>query len=101
MIGVSFVINLFIWGWLAWYIEPQAEPIFLHYNILFGVDMLGRWWKIFAIPLLGFIIFLANFIIGWITFHKDQYISYFLNATSVICQIFLTISAYLLVFLNT
>lgn len=100
LLGLGLAVNVLVWGWLAWYISPQEKPIFLHYNILFGVDLIGPWWKVFKLPLIGFLIILVNSIIGWVTFHKDRFISYFLNFISVICQIFLFISAYLLVFLN-
>ncbi|MFB6226419.1 MAG: hypothetical protein ABEJ02_03630 [Candidatus Paceibacteria bacterium] len=100
MFSLGLVINILIWVWLAWHITPQEEPIFLHYNILFGVDLVGQWWKVYVLPFVGLLIFLVNGFIGWLSFHKDRYIAYFLNATAIICQIFIFVSAYLLVFLN-
>lgn len=101
ILSLWLVLNFTIWGWLIWHIQPQQDPIFLHYNILFGVGQLGPWWKLYLIPVLGLIIGFVNGTIGWVTFHKDKHISYFLNATTVLCHLFLGISTYLLVFLNT
>lgn len=100
LLGSNLLMNIAIWVWLAWYISPQKDPIFLHYNVLFGVDLVGQWWRVFIIPLVGLFIILVNAVIGWTTFHKDKFIAYFLSSTALVCQIFLFISAYLLVFLN-
>ena len=100
MILASLLVNILSWLWLVFQIHPQPEPIFLHYNVLFGVDYLGSWWKVFYLPLFGLLILLTNFIIGWSLFGKDKFIAQILNAVSVFCQIFIFIASALLVFLN-
>jgi hypothetical protein len=100
MLSSSLVLNLVVWFWLFWQIRPQEEQIFLHYNILFGVDLVGSWWRIVFVPLSGLLIFIINAILGWLLFGKDKFASYILNAVSIFCQIFLLIVASLLVFLN-
>lgn len=97
---LSFLINIATWSWLLWQIKPQGEPIFLHYNILFGVDYVGEWIKILYIPLAGLMIFLVNAILGWILFSRDKFVSQILNTFGLICQLFLFIASALLVFLN-
>jgi len=100
LLGFSLALNVFSWLWLLIQIRPQKELIFLHYNILFGVDLIGQWWKVFYIPLVGLIIILANALLGWLFFNKDKFIAKFLNFVSLFCQIFLFIVSALLVFLN-
>jgi hypothetical protein len=100
MLGSSLILNIAVWFWLFWQIRPQEEQIFLHYNILFGVDLVGSWWRIVFVPLSGLLIIIVNAILGWVLFRKDKFASQLLNATSVVCQIFLLIVASLLVFLN-
>lgn len=99
-IGISLALQLAIWIWLLWNIRSQEENIFLHYNVLFGVDYIGEWWRVYAVPVTGFVIFVANFMVGWVFFRKDKFVSELLNTASAICQIFLLIAAALLVFLN-
>ena len=89
-----------VWAWLLWNIRPQDESLFLHYNILFGVDLIGSWGQIFYIPLVGAIIFVVNFLLGWFLFKKTELPAYLLLAMSILCQIFLGITASLVVFLN-
>ena len=100
MLTLGILINLFTWGWIMFQIRPQEELIFLHYNILFGVDYVGEWWKVFYLPLVGLFIFITNFVVGWVLFHKDKFVSIILNAVSLIAQVFLLVASALLVFLN-
>lgn len=96
----SVLLNLAIWVWLLWQIRPQEEFLFLHYNVLFGVDRVGPWWMVYYAPLIGLCVLLLNAIIGWIFFEKDKLVGYLLNTVTVLIHIFLGIGAYLTVFLN-
>lgn len=99
-LSLALLLNLVTWGWLGWNIRAQADPIFLHYNILFGVDFIGAWWWVFYLPLTGLVIIGVNGLIGWALFHKDKLIALLLQAVSVLSSIFLLVTAALLVFLN-
>ncbi len=97
---LGLLVNISIWIWLLWQISPTSEPIFLHYNILFGVDYIGEWWRVLYLPLIGFIIWLINNILGWVLYGRDKFLAQLLSGASLFCQIFLLIAACLLVFLN-
>lgn len=100
MLGISLALNLGSWVWLLWQIGPREELIFLHYNILFGVDLIGPWYQILYIPIFGLGILLVNALLGWILFNRDKFAAHLLLAGSVICQVFLLIGSAILVFLN-
>jgi hypothetical protein len=100
LLGLSLGINLFVWLWLIIYIRPQTEPIFLHYNVLFGVDYIDTWWKIYYLPLFGFLTFLLNTVLSWLVAARDKFLPFLINATTLFCQTFLLMAALLLVFLN-
>ena len=55
MLSLSLFLNLATWTWLLWQISPTSGQIFLHYNILFGVDLVGPWWKILYLPITALI----------------------------------------------
>lgn len=93
-------VNLGIWLEIFLNIRPQEDPIFLHYNILFGVDLFGPWWRVLSLPAGGLIILALNTGIGWMLFHKDPFAGYLSQAVAVLCQIFLLVASFLLVFLN-
>lgn len=100
MLSVGAFLNIGVWAWLVWQIRPQDEFIFLHYNVLFGVDRIGPWWHVFSVPLLGTVLLVANALVGWYFFEKEKLVSYLLLATTIIAHMFLAVGAYLLVFLN-
>lgn len=97
---LAFLLNVASWVWILLEIRPQEETLFLHYNILFGVDYIGEWWKVLFLPITGLLIFIINFSLGWLLFHKDKFISIILNCVSLLCQIFVLVASGILVFLN-
>ena len=97
---LSLLLNLVTWAWLLIHIRPQDQHIFLHYNILFGVDSLGEWWRVLTLPIAGIIIILANAILGWFLYAKDSFVSTLLNGSAALVQVILLVAAGLLVFLN-
>lgn len=100
MLIASVALNLVSWGWLLWNIRPQEGSIFLHYNVLFGVDLTGPWYSVFYAPAAGLVIILLNAALGWFLFGKDKFAAHVLNGVALLCQVFLVIVASLLVFLN-
>ncbi|MBU2542597.1 hypothetical protein KJ785_03490 [Patescibacteria group bacterium] len=100
MIPLALILNITNWIWLLWEIRPQDELIFLHYNILFGVDLIGPWWKVLYLPIVGLLIILINIFLGWTLFGKDKFFAYILNFVAVFCQVFLLLASSLLIFLN-
>jgi len=97
---LAFLMNVSIWIWLLFDIGPREEQIFLHYNILYGVDLIGSWGKVLYIPVIGLFVFITNASLGWLLFERSKIPAYLLSAGSVICHIFLLLATYLLVFLN-
>jgi hypothetical protein len=49
---------------LAYFIHPSETPIVLHYNVYFGVDLLGIWWQVYILPFLGTLFFLGHFFLA-------------------------------------
>lgn len=100
-LGLSVVLNLLIWFWLLIQLPPTSDTVFLHYTMLFGVDLIGVWWKLLLIPISGVLILLCNFLIGWVTASQDKFVGELLMAVSVLAQIFLFSAMVVLVRLNT
>lgn len=98
--GSALVLNIFSWLWLWIQIPRGVDQLFLHYSILFGVDFIGTRTQIFYVPLLGLVIWIVNTFAGWILYRKDNFMSHVLNFVNLLCQIFVVIATFLLVFLN-
>lgn len=92
--------QLFMWVYAALYVRPTADMIFLHYNVVFGVDLIGDWWKILAVPFGGFLIFLLNFALSWYCYKEDKILARFLTFVAATLNLFLAVAFYLVVGLN-
>lgn len=97
---LSFFLNFALWGFLFWRIRPQEEPLYLHYNIYFGIDLIGPWYQIYYIPLSGLAFILVNMLISLMLYRKEMVISYFLMAAAVLCQFFLALGAFSVIYIN-
>lgn len=93
---------------LAWF---QAINIFrkftgnfliLHYNIDFGIDLVGDSYKIFYIPLAGFLVFLLNLIVSAIFVRKAAYkvLLNLLFSASVVFNSFINITLFAIYLIN-
>lgn len=92
--------QVFIWSYLIYYIHPSAEQLFLHYNIVFGVDLVGAWWKIYYLPVGGIVTLLINYLFSIAFYDTDKILARFLGVLSAVIHVFLVIAAVFIVGLN-
>lgn len=93
--SISLTINLFLWILLYFTFFPLREfgdLVPLHYSIYFGIDLVGRWYKIFTLPFVGIFILFINLILSCSFYLKEKMISYFLSIATLFSQILLTIA---------
>jgi hypothetical protein len=104
IIGIGLLISLFlnlgIWIVLYMYIKPSQDPIYLHYNIYFGINLIGEWYKIYIIPLSGLLIILVNYLAGVTMYTSNRILSYLVVIFTIPVNLFLALAAVLLVFIN-
>ena len=98
---LSLLLNISLW---LYFFQNKIEsdyPIILHYNLIFGVDCLGSYEKIYLISFVGLILLLFNSILGYILYNKEKLASYFLVFSTFVIQIFLIVAGYLIVGVNS
>ncbi len=101
--GISLVINFGIWAFLYMKFSrlgSSGDIIPLHYNIYFGVDLVGEWKKVFVVPLAGAFFILINFLVSDIVYLRDRVIGYFLAGTGLFIQIILLGASFMVVMIN-
>lgn len=49
---------------LLYFIRPTEGLLVLHYNVYFGVDLLGIWWQTYVLPLLSFVFFIGHYFLA-------------------------------------
>lgn len=97
---LSLVAELFMWLYIFIKLGGKSDILFLHYNIIFGVDLIGAWWRILFLPLAGLFILLANFLAAIFCYNKDKIVSRFLTTFACVFEIFLAIAVYFTVDIN-
>ena len=93
----SVLAQLFVWWYILANIRPTAEQLFLHYNVVFGVDLIGEWWKIYYLPVAGILVILINYLSGWNFYSQDKLLARILSFFSVFFHVFLLIAIVLIV----
>lgn len=53
LIGI-FLLCIIIFGALAFFVRPSEVLTVLHYNVYFGVDLIGAWWQVYILPGIAF-----------------------------------------------
>ena len=99
ILSSSILVNLFIWLNL-FRIEKTNDLIPLHYNIYFGIDYVGEWYKLFTIPMVGLIIIAINFFLALLIYFENKFIAYILLSTALFIQIILILSSLAIVWIN-
>jgi hypothetical protein len=97
---VSLLFQILAWWYIFFYINLGEVSYFLHYNIIFGVDLVGLWWKILILPISGVVVLFLNFSGSFYFYNIDKVLSRLLAIFTPIFQLFLFIAVYLIVDMN-
>lgn len=97
-IFLALCIALPIWQLLPEIRSQGAIP--LHYNIYFGVDWYGVWWKVFTVPFIGGLLILINTIFTLLYVQKDFTLICILWTETALCEFILLIAMTFIILLN-
>ncbi len=101
--GIGFLFFAAGAGILYYFLYPQMRSelfVPLHYNIHFGVDLIGQWWQLFTSPFIAAVILLVNWIIAVYFFKKEPVLSSFFAVVAAICAALLFVATIFIVLLN-
>lgn len=97
--GASLLMNVVLY--IILYLRiPRLDQITLHYNIFFGIDLLGAWHQVFGLPILGSVVIIVNFILLVVLYDSEKTLVYFAGIVAALTQVFLLMGGILLVLLN-
>lgn len=99
-LAVSAVFQAISWWYVASKISPTEDQLFLHYNIIFSIDLIGEWWKVYAPSFVGFCLFLVNLVVAWLLYGNYRSMSRVLLVFMALIEAALLIGQVLLVNLN-
>lgn len=102
-VGVLLVINSAIWT-TVYYITTQVtqDLVVLHYNVGFGVDLVGSVSNMYMIPAAGLFILVINLLLVFFFSGQEDLraVSHFLLGTATAVNFFLFISLIPIYFIN-
>jgi len=95
-IYLMIVFGLNLLNWLVAFIinkNVSQDLVFLHYNVTFGVNLIGSVKKVYIIPLLGLVIILINFVLLIFIHRQGKFIIHLLLVSAMLANLFLLIAA--------
>jgi len=97
----TLLLNLAGWTFLVIFIRPVDFSIILHYNVYFGVDLIGDWWQAYVLPFMGVVFLIVNFILAYKFYkQKERIASYIFLLASLMIQLGLIIASIGIVMIN-
>lgn len=97
MLVIGCAANLGIWAAVALAIRPQDNPIFLHYNIYFGVDLIGPWYQMYALPAVGLVSLVINVLVARYLYRKNTILGLLVLGIAVYLELLLFLATILIV----
>ena len=87
---IFIIVNSLNWT-VAFIINKNVtqDLIYLHYNVIFGVDLIGSAKKVFIMPLLGLIIILINSVLIFFIYKQEKFIIHLLLSAALLSNLFL------------
>ncbi len=97
----TMLINVGVFAIFAWYVHPTDVPLRLQYNVFFGTSLHTVWWQVYALPIMGFVFFLLDLIVGYVMYNaKERIASYCVLLGALFANVALLISAISVIFNN-
>jgi hypothetical protein len=95
------LLNLSAWVLLGLFIRPERSVVILHYNVYFGVDVIGVWQQAYLLPAIGLLLFgLDVFLAGWFYGKKERVASYVLLLASIMVELGVAVASGGIVLVN-
>lgn len=81
-------------------ILPRQENLILHYNVLFGIDLLGPWYQLLIAPAAEIGLVIINILVGLFLWRRDRVLSYLLGGGTLATAVMVACSSAFLLYLN-
>lgn len=94
LLAGTIFLNVSNWVLMAVFIRPVDFKIILHYNVYFGVDLIGDWWQPYILPSMGTLFLAVNLMVAHRFYgRKERIASYILLLASLMIQAGLIIAS--------
>lgn len=69
--AIALCVNALHWLFVAMRLSVRDITLPAHYNIYFGIDLVGPWWYAFLLPAAGSVIIVVNIVLAFLL-HKQK-----------------------------
>jgi hypothetical protein len=88
---------------ISWRVVPMIygqTAVPLHYNIHFGVDTIGDWWRIYTVPAVGLVMLLLNMGLVRYFMKGERALSYMSAGATLFLESILFVATIFIILLN-
>lgn len=100
LLATSVGMNAWSWWYLISHLIHSTKQVFLHYTVIFGVDLLGDWQKLLYLPICGVLVLLLNFVLSALWYGDDRLLARVLALGAWFFQILMIAASFVLVGIN-
>ena len=98
---LGFITNLINWIILRIWVKSVDFSIILHYNVYFGVDLIGDYQQVYVLPTIGLILLCINCILSLYFYQqKERIASYVLLLAMLMIQLSLVVASTSVILIN-
>lgn len=99
-ITFALLLNIIHWVVLLINIQPTNQKVLLHYNVIYGADLVAQSFFLYLIPGTALVFFLVNFFVSRKMYKKEKLASYFINYFSILIQAIFIVATLILISIN-
>lgn len=103
ILGIAIALLMVVFAIPFWKLYPEISTkpaVPLHYNIHFGVDLIGAWWRVFMPSIIGLAILIVNTILASVYWKKQKMLSYYSLIAVPVLMTFLLLASLFITLLN-
>jgi hypothetical protein len=99
-LGVSALINIIQWVVIYIKIKPGSANILLHYNIIYGTDLVDKGVYAYLIPGIALAFLVINILAAYFIYQREKLASYFLSMANLPVQTIFFVATIVLIMAN-
>lgn len=99
-LGVSALLNIIQWALIYIKIRPGNANILLHYNVIYGTDLVDKGIYAYLVPGIALAFLIINILAGYFIYQKEKLASYFLSMSNLSVQGIFLVAAIVLALAN-
>lgn len=96
----ALIVQTVVWWYVTSRLGQVSDQAILHYNMVFGVDLIGSKWQLIRLPAGGLLILTVNALVSWLSYRGDRFWSRFAIFFAAILQVPLAVAIYGIMGLN-